>query len=171
MSAQKTFETVYRELLSEIYDAEQQMLEGMPRMIRASASEELRAALELHMAETAEQAARLETIFASFDGPAARELSDTMRALIAKSRLQAVRFETSPAGDAALIATARQIEHYEIAAYGSAVLLARMLSHTADAELLRQSLKEEQETSSDLTQIAETVIMGEELEDAVLEEQ
>ncbi len=166
----QTFESVYREQIAELYDAEQQMIEDMPRLIRAASSQELKAAFGLHLSETQEQATRLEAILAGMPGPRPRKLSDVMRALLAKGRLLIAGHDASPALDAALIAAARQIEHHEIAAYSSALQLARMLNHERAAGLLSKTLKEEQDTAGDLTEIAESVVMGEELEDAVLEE-
>lgn len=169
-SNRETFESLYRNQIAELHDAELQMIEDMPLVIRAVSSQELRNALELHLAETKEQAARLETILESMDGPRPEKFSDPMRALLANCRLLIASEKVSPVLDAALIAAAQQVEHYEIAAYGSARMLARMLNHPRAAMLLKRSLKEEQDTAVDLGQIGEAVVMGEELEDAILAE-
>lgn len=166
----ETFEYVYRQRIAELYDAEQQMIDDMPKIIHAASSQELKAALEIHLAETKEQLTRLEMILASMPGPRPRDISDAMRALLAKGRLIIARHEASPALDAALIGAAQQVEYYEIAGYSSARTLARMLGHERAAMLLGKTLKEERDTAGDLAEIAEAVIMGEELEDAVLEE-
>ena len=168
--AKQTFESVYREQIAELCDAEQQMIENMPSMLRAASSQELKSAFEIHLAETKEQLTRLEIILADMPAPRPRNLSDPMRALLAKSRLVTIRHEGSPASDAALIAVAQQIEYHEISAYSSARMLARMLGHERAAMLLGKSMQQEQDTAGDLAEIAEVVIMGEELEDAVLEE-
>ena len=165
-----SFESVYRRQLAEILDAEQQMLEEMPRILRAVTSPELRTALELHLVETKEHVSRLAKILDEMDEPRPRAYSDPMRALLAKGRLLMVAEEPSPVRDAALIATAREIEYHESAAYSTARLFAKMLGHDRAAALLGKTLKEEQDTAADLAQIAETLIMGEELEDSFLAE-
>jgi ferritin-like metal-binding protein YciE len=171
VSDNHTFESVYQEHLAELLDAEQQILDDMPRMIRAASTQELKTALELHMAETREQAARLEAVRAESDGPRRLAFSDAMRGLLAKSRLQVLKREPSSVRDAALIVTLQQIEHLEISAYQSALQFARMLGHERAAGMLKKTLKEELETAANLTQIAESLIMGDELEDAVMRDE
>ncbi len=166
----ETFESLYRSQIAELYDAEHQMIEDMPRMIRAASSKELRNAFELHLAETKEQVARLEMILESMDGSRPQKFSDPMQALMANIRLVIAYQRPSPVLDATLIAAAQQVEHHEMAGYGAAGMLAGMLDHPRAAMLLQKSFKEEQETAADLGEIGESVVMGEELEDAVLEE-
>lgn len=164
------FEAVYREQVAELFDAEQQMIEEMPRVIRAVTSAELRSALELHLAETREQAVRVKTILEEMPGAVPRVFSDAMRAFLAKARLLTVRIPRSAVLDAALIAALRELEYFEAAGYSNARQFARMLGHERAAALLGKTLKEEQDTAADLYEIAESLIMGEELEDALLEE-
>ncbi len=167
----ETFEAAFRRHVAELYDVEQQTIEALPRIIRAAASKELKTALELHLAETKEQAERLESILDAMPGPRPFGSSDPARAMLSKSALLAAWYDASPVLDWALIAAAQQLEHFEIAGYGAARMLARMLNYERAAALLAKTLKEEQDTAADLAQIAETVIMGEELEDAVLAEE
>jgi ferritin-like metal-binding protein YciE len=159
-----TFHSLFREELQELHDAERQIIEAMPQMIRASSSEELKAALELHLQETREQLARLELIFHEMQDTPGQELCQGMRELIAEARLRIAERPSSPVLDAALIAAAQKVEHYEITAYGTARAMAELLGHTQTAAVLARTLKEEKETDAALTEIAEAVIGGEVLE-------
>ena len=170
LSNHETFQSLFRSAIAELYDAELQMIEDMPLMIRAASSTELKNALELHMAETKEHAARLEMIIESMGGPLLQKFSDPMRALLASIRLLIARTRSSAVLDAALVGAAQQVEHFVISSYGAARRLARMLGYSRATIVLGKSLKEEQETVSDLSQIGESVIMGEELDDAIQEE-
>lgn len=167
----ETFESVWRESLAELYDAEQQTIEKMPAIIEAAESAELKTALELHLTETREHAERLAAILAGLDGDTPRRICDPMRALLAKSLLAAAWHEPSAARDFALISTARQVEHFEMASYGAAATLGRMLGHDAAAALLKKTLRDERETAAYLAQLAEATVMGEELEDLAMEEE
>jgi ferritin-like metal-binding protein YciE len=170
MANNDTFEGLYREQLAELHDAERQILEELPAIIRAASSQELKASLELHLEQTREQVTRLETIFANMPGPRPKRSSDPMRAMLAVARLRIINFDTPAVRDAAVTAAAQQVEHYEISGYGAALMLARMLNREHAAVLLQRTLEEEQDTAADLSEIAETIIMGEELDDAELEE-
>ncbi len=166
----QTFESLYRSQIALLHDAELQMIEHMPRLIRAALSPELKTALELHLAETEEQAARLKAILNSMRGRTPQKPSEPMSAMLAEVRLRIAWSEPSTVLDAEIVAAAQAVEHYEIAAYSTARMLATMLNHPDAATLLARSLREEQETAADLAQIAETIVMGEELDDEILEE-
>ncbi|MBZ5581971.1 MAG: ferritin-like domain-containing protein [Acidobacteriia bacterium] len=162
-------ESVYREELQDLYDAEMQIVNALPGMAQASSSPELKAAFELHLAETIQQVRRLEQVFAEMGEAPGSETSEGMRALLAEGRLRINSLPSSPVLDAALIAAAQKVEHYEISGYGTARTLAQMLNHGDAARLLQRTLDEEKETDSVLTEIAEAVIVGEELDDAETE--
>lgn len=165
-----TFKSLFQKQIAELLDAEHQMIRDLPGMIHAASSQELKNAFELHLAETREQAARLEIILAELHGDAPEKFSDPMSALLASTRLLIASHASSPVLDAALTIAAQQIEHYEIASYSAARMLAGMLNLSRAAMLLAKSLKEEKDTVVDLGQILEVIVMGEELEDAILAE-
>lgn len=165
MIQEDTFETLYRDQLHDLYDAERQITEALPDMITAASSEDLKAAFAEHLEQTREQISRLDRIFAELGEQPGSKTSDGMRALLAQGRLHINERSPSPVLDAALIAAAQKVEHYEISGYGSAVTMAEMLDHEQDAMLLEQTLDEEKDTDATLSDIAEDVLGGEELED------
>lgn len=158
-TAQKSDETMLRELfveeLKDIYYAEKLLLKALPKMSKAATSEELRLAFEEHRAVTEEQVGRCEEVFEMLDMPARAKKCEAMEGLV-KEAQQAI--EELPKGtmvrDAGLIISAQKVEHYEIAAYGSLVQLARTMGENEIASLLEETLNEEKETDQMLTELA-----------------
>lgn len=170
MNNERTFEEIYREQLQDLYDAERQITEALPDMARAASSEELKMAFEEHLQQTKQQAARLERIFEEMQQQAGDRHSEGMRTLLAEGRLKMSGMESSPVLDFELIAAAQKVEHYEICGYGTVCTLAEMLDHGEAAVLLRKTLDEEQETDATLSDIAENVISGEDLDEVLSED-
>jgi ferritin-like metal-binding protein YciE len=140
--------------LQDIETTEQQILQALPKMAEAASHDELRAAFEQHLVETEEHLRRLTGMMAEFDvtpdGQSLRGIGE----LLAKGE-EILKAEGDPAvRDAALIGSAQKIEHYEIAAYGTARSLAAELGHERAAELLDQTLEEEKEADKLLNKIA-----------------
>ncbi len=165
MVKDNTFEGLYREELKDLYDAERQIVEALPDMIQAASSEELKAAFQTHLEQTQEHVRRLKHIFDTIDGQPGNELCEGMRGLLSEGRMAMNEYNPSPVLDAALIAAAQKVEHYEISGYSAAIMLAEMLDHDEAARLLQSTLEEEEETDDTLSQIAESLLMGEELEE------
>ena len=171
MLKDETFEALYNEQLRDLYDAEEQIVAALPDLIRAVSSPELKSAFSDHLQQSRQHLLRLQEVFVFVaDDHAGRNICEGMRALLAESRLLTNQYAPSPVLDVALIAAAQQVEHYEICAYGTAAKLAQMLAHEPALALLRRTLKEEKEMDNYLSDIAETLLMGEELEDAELAE-
>jgi ferritin-like metal-binding protein YciE len=149
-------ETLYHDELKDAYDFEHQILEALPQMAEAAHSDELRQAFEEHQRQTEGQVERLEQVFRLLGKKAARKHCDGMEGLIDEGEdiLEAEGDEA--AIDAALIAAAQRVEHYEMAAYGTLRTFARTLGYDDQAELLQQTLDEEGETDELLTQLAES---------------
>lgn len=141
--------------LKDLYDAEQRLCEAIPDMAEAAASAGLSEAFRSHLEQTKRHVSRLEQAFVDLGKPAGRETCDAMKGLI-KEGAEIVDAEgDADVKDAALIAAAQRVEHYEIAGYGSARTFAQRLGHTTVARLLQMTLDEEKETDQRLTQLAE----------------
>src|SRR5205085_973220 len=120
---------VFEEQLGDLYDAEKQLIQALPKVAQAAHSDELRKALETHLEETRGHVERLEQIFGDLGVPTPSEHCKAMEGLIAEGD-QIVQATGDPAAkDAALIAAAQRVEHYEISGYGTARTLARELGH------------------------------------------
>lgn len=151
------FEKMFTEELADIYDAEQQILKALPKMIQAVASPELREALEDHRVQTEGQVQRLEQIFSEL-GEQPKKKCKGMAGLIAEGE-DVMKEDLEPmVMDAAIIGAAQKVEHYEIAAYGTARTFAAYLGNERAIELLEETLEEEKEADSLLTQIAESSV-------------
>lgn len=145
--------------LRDIYWAEKHLVKALPKMEKASSSEELANAFADHLAVTQEQVSRLEQVFELLGEKARGKKCDAMEGLVkeAESVIEDTEEGTSTR-DVALIIAAQKVEHYEIAAYGGLATLAKTMGKTEIKDLLGQTLDEEKETDELLTQLAETSI-------------
>lgn len=163
---------LYVEQLQDLYDAEQQLIKALPKMAQAATSEELRSGFEEHLEQTKQQAQRLERIFEELGEDAKGEKCKGMEGLI-KEGTEVIENNELPAEvkDAALIAAAQRVEHYEIAGYGTVRTYANLLGEDEAAELLEQTLEEEKEADQLLTEAAESInVQAEEGDDAMGED-
>jgi ferritin-like metal-binding protein YciE len=140
--------------LKDVLDAERQITKALPKMKKAAESEELQAAFDEHLRVTEEQIGRLETIFESMDKAARGKHCPGMEGIIEEGNEMIKEEDAGPALDAALIASAQKVEHYEIASYGTLVEWAKILGMDDAVELLQTTLAEEKETDEKLTGIA-----------------
>ncbi len=144
--------------LKDLYSAEHQLLKALPKMAKAASSEELRTAFEDHLAETQTHVERLETVCKAIDASPKGKKCVAMEGLI-KEGAEVIALKGDPAvKDAALIAAAQRVEHYEMAGYGCVRTFAKTLGYTAEAALLQQTLDEEGDTDKRLTDLAESGI-------------
>jgi ferritin-like metal-binding protein YciE len=141
--------------LKDLYSAENQILEALPKMAEKASNPELRQAFERHHRQTEEQVRRLERIFDSLEHQPGGHKCRGMEGLIEEGEEVMKDAESDEVRDAGMIAAAQRVEHYEIAAYGTARTYARMLGKEDAAELLQQTLDEEGETDKQLTMLAE----------------
>lgn len=163
---------LYVEQLQDLYDAEQQLIKALPKMAQAATSEELRSGFEEHLEQTKQQAQRLERIFEELGEDAKGEKCKGMEGLL-KEGTEVIENKELPAEvkDAALIAAAQRVEHYEIAGYGTVRTYANLLGEEEAAELLEQTLEEEKEADQLLTEAAESInVQAEEGDDAMGED-
>src|SRR5205823_2473449 len=145
---------VFVEQLEDLYSAEQQLVEALPKVAAAASSGELRGALDQHLEQTCGHVLRLEQIFGELGVGSPSEYCQGMEGLL-KEGEEVVAAQGDPAAkDAALIAAAQRVEHYEIAAYGTARTLADELGLDEAKDLLNETLDEESEADKLLTKIA-----------------
>ena len=141
------------------YDCEQKLVKkGIPTMIEASSSQELRSALQQHLEETRSHVTRLEQVFSAIGADAETEDNDIVDEMMSATKDMADEIDESVLRDAALIVSGNQVEHYEMAVYGSLVAFARQLGLNDAVRLLEQTLTEEKNADAKLSQIGESSI-------------
>jgi ferritin-like metal-binding protein YciE len=149
---------LYLHELKDIHSAERQILEALPKMAKAASHDELRNAFEEHRRVTEEQVRRLDTIFDELGERPGNKKCRGMEGLIEEGE-EILEEDADPdVRDAALIAAAQRVEHYEIAAYGTARTYAQQLGFNNHIELLQRTLDEEGETDKRLTKLAESSV-------------
>jgi ferritin-like metal-binding protein YciE len=149
---------LYLDELKDLYNAENQLLKALPRMAKKATAPELKAAFTEHLEVTRGQVGRLEQIFADLGASPKGKKCKAMEGLIEEGKEVLAEDGDPSVIDAALIACAQRVEHYEMAGYGCVRTFAKLLGY-ADAEtLLQATLDEEGATDKKLTELAETVI-------------
>jgi ferritin-like metal-binding protein YciE len=142
--------------LSDILNAEQQLTKVLPKMAEAAMSGELAAAFESHLTETEYHITRLEQVFAYLDEPINNKECKAMKGLLEEGSELMEDMKGSSVLDAALIATAQKVEHYEIASYGTLCAWAERMGYEEAVELLNATLEEEKAADETLTELAES---------------
>ncbi|WP_426492748.1 ferritin-like domain-containing protein [Hymenobacter sp. 102] len=140
--------------LKDLYSAEKQLIKALPLMADKAHDERLQAGFRKHLRETEEQLRRLEQIGEFLNLSLGGHTCKAMAGLIAEGQETMSERATAEVMDAALIAAAQRIEHYEISGYGTATHFASRLGHVEVADMLRQSLAEEQLTDTKLNNLA-----------------
>lgn len=178
-SRQASLKKIFEKELNDIYSAEKQIIEALPKMAKAADSEDLQDAFQHHLEQTKKQVERLDKIFERTGIQKSGETCEATEGLIKECEEVIEEFERSAARDSALIIGAQKIEHYEIASYGSLCELADVLGMHKVCEILDRTLAEEEDTDYLLTDIAmhvndeaaETDMTGEEDEEFEEEEE
>lgn len=154
----KNLEELYVDVLKDLYDAETQLTKALPKMIEHANSQDLKAGFQEHLEVTQRQKDRLEQIFSEMKMSPDGKKCMGMQGLIKEGNEVMQEAADSAVMDAALIAAAQKIEHYEISGYGTAKAYAEALGHTSAAQILDTTLSEEARTDKKLTKIAESHI-------------
>ena len=149
---------LYFDELSDLYDAELQLIRTLPRLAEAAHSRELREALRKHTEESRLHLERLELIFTHWGERRRTKPCSGLAGIVQEADDRMTQDATDDARDASIIGAAQRIEHYEIAAYGCARTYARRLNRPDEARLLQETLDEEGRADRRLTEIAEAPI-------------
>lgn len=149
---------LYVHQLKDLYNAENQLLKALPKMAKKAEHAELRQAFEDHLEETRSQIARLDKIFEGLDYAPRGEHCKAMEGLIEEGEEALEEPEHPDVRDAAIIAAAQRVEHYEIAGYGTVRAYAEMLGRDDDARLLNEILDEEKAADRKLNDLALNLI-------------
>jgi len=152
------FNDLYLEQLRDLYSAENQIIKALPKLVAAATEPKLKEGFQLHLEQTKEHAHRLEQIFSKLGDSPEGTTCKAMKGLIAEGQETLEEGKPGPVLDAALIAGAQRIEHYEIAAYGTVKTFAKHIGDKEAVSLLDQTLNEEKATDEKLSTVAETVV-------------
>jgi ferritin-like metal-binding protein YciE len=156
--ALESLQELYVEQLKDLHSAEEQIIEALPKMIEKASHAELRQAFEAHLRQTREQLRRLDQIGQRAGQKLTGHKCKGMAGLLEEGEETLKERADSDVLDAALIAAAQRVEHYEMAGYGCARTYAHLLGLDDDVKLLQQTLDEEGDTDHLLTDLAERVI-------------
>ena len=154
----ENMEDLFLAEIEDLYDCEKRLTKALPKMAKASTSPELRKAFESHLQETVGHVERLEKVFGEIGKDPKAVTCEAIKGLIEEGEDMISNTDESPVRDAGIIAAANRVEHYEMAAYGSARTFAQTLGLNTAVSLLEQTLEEEKKADQKLTQLAETKI-------------
>ena len=154
----KTMDDLFVHQLQDVYYAEKQILKALPTMIDKASSAELKAGFKQHLAETEVQVQRLERVFKMHGAEPKGVNCPAIDGIIKEAKEVAGEIDDKEVLDAALIASAQAVEHYEITRYGTLVAWARQLGRDDCAAVLQETLDEEYATDQKLTKLAESRI-------------
>ena len=165
MAEEKAFTELFEDQIKDLYSAEKQIVAALPKMAKNTTNPQLKAAFLKHLEETKGHVARLEQIADELGFSPRGKKCKGAEGLIEEGKEAMEEFEDDTL-DAALIGAAQRVEHYEIAAYGTARAHAELLGFTKAARLLQQTLDEETRTDKKLSQLAESIVNVEALQEA-----
>lgn len=152
-----SLEKLFVESLRDLYDAEHQIMEALPKMVDAASSPDLKRNLQQHLDTTKMQAQRLEQVFQAFNEKPSRKKCVGMEGIIREGEQHIKEMmNDKDALDAGIIADAQKVEHYEIAGYGTVKTYAQMLGNKQAVNLIDKTLSEEYATDEKLTKLAES---------------
>lgn len=154
---QKKLSDLFHETLKDIYFAENKIIKTLPKMAKAAQSKELAAAFNRHLKETQGQVKRLDQVFRIIGKPARGKTCDAINGITDEGAEIMKDFRGMPALDAGLVAAAQAVEHYEISRYGTLRTWAEQMGMSDAANLLQQTLDEEEATDHALTELATSV--------------
>lgn len=141
--------------LKDVYSAERQIIQALPKMAKAASDPQLQQAFQEHLNQTQQQKDRLDQIFQNLGASSGRKKCAGMEGIINEGQELMDNGGAPEVIDAGLIAAAQKVEHYEISAYGTLRTYARMLGNEQVAGMLQQTLDEEAKTDEKLTTLAE----------------
>jgi len=152
-----TFHGVFIDELKDLYDAENQLVTALPQMAKGVQNEKLKDSILGHLQETKAHVGRLEQVLKTLGAPIKGKPCKAMKGLIEEGAEALTKTAAGPVRDAQIIGAAQRVEHYEIAAYGTVIAMAKVMGHDKQADLLQETLDEEGEADKKLTSISEKV--------------
>ena len=152
-----TLADAFYDELRDVLSAERQLIKALPKMAKNASSDELRTAIEEHLAETEQQAERVEKAFEDTGKAARAKTCEAMKGLIEEANEMLGEDGEPTVKDALIIACSQKVEHYEIATYGTLCTWAEVLGYNNALQLLKQNMSEEEAADEKLTQISEGV--------------
>ncbi|HLH92212.1 MAG TPA: DUF892 family protein [Xanthobacteraceae bacterium] len=158
MAKDKTLSDLFHDTLKDIYFAEKKILTALPKMAKASQTDELKEAFEKHEAQTEEHVKRLDQVFEAIGHKPQGKTCQAIMGIIEEGQEVMKEYKGKAALDAGLLAAAQAVEHYEISRYGTLKTWAEELGFDEAADLLGETLAEEKETDETLTKIAESQV-------------
>jgi len=152
-----TLRELFIDELRDLYDAENRLVKALPKMAKATNSDELRSGIEHHLEQTKEHVERLKQVFEQLDEKASAKKCAGMVGILQEGEEMLGEDYEGALMDAAIISAAQRVEHYEIAAYGCVHSWAQELGEEDAADLLEKTLNEEKETDAKLTELSEQI--------------
>lgn len=153
-SSKETLEDIFEDLLKDIYWAEKHLMKALPKMSKAAFNSDLQEVFDAHLEETKNQVTRIEECFQLNERKAVAKKCEAMEGLVKEGGEAIENYDKGNARDAALIAAAQKIEHYEISAYGTLRTMATVLGKAQCARLLEETKDEEASADAKLTELA-----------------
>lgn len=144
--------------LQDTWSAENQILDALPKMEEAATSPKLKQAFREHLEQTKRQVERLEEVCRQLGFEPEGETCEAMEGLVEEGEELIDELDEGPVLDAALVAAAQKVEHYEMAAYGTLCAMLKAMGEKKCADLMAQTLKEEKDTDELLTELAESEV-------------
>lgn len=154
----KTLNDLFVETLRDLYYVENKLVKTLPKMAKKASSDDLKQAIEDHLAETETHVKRLEQVFELLDVKASAKTCEALEGLIKEAEETMGEIDDEQTLDAAIISSAQSVEHYEIARYGTLACWAAEIGNNEVAELLEQTLEEEKSADEKLSTIAEEAV-------------
>ena len=158
MATAKGFNELCLSFLRDIYYAERQILKALPKMAKVAQSEQLRQAFQQHREETEHHVERLQQVFEKLGSRARGQTCEAINGIIEEGEELVGDFEKGPVLDAALIANAQAVEHYEMCRYGALVAWAKVAGKNDVVELLEKTLEEEKKADTLLNELANSQV-------------
>ncbi|NDV89063.1 DUF892 family protein [Aurantimonas aggregata] len=152
----KSLDDLFLHTLQDVYYAEKTIVKSLPKMSKKVTSPELKKAFDKHLEETKGQVTRLETVFEMLGKKAKAEKCPAIEGIVKEAEELMEEIEDAETLDAALLAAAQAVEHYEISRYGTLVSWAETLKHADVIEHLQATLDEEKKTDAALSKLGES---------------
>jgi ferritin-like metal-binding protein YciE len=154
----ETANDLFEEEIRDVYDAEKQLVKALPKMAKAASSEDLRRGFEEHLEQTKGHVQRLEQVFQSIDAKPRGKTCQGMKGLVEEGQQAIEENDKGEMRDVLIIGAAKRVEHYEMAAYQSLIMIAESMQNDTAVELLRETLSEEEETDQKLGGMCEELL-------------